>query len=159
MSPGVAFRRFTDPDGHTGPFLVIIHKSETHSVKATRHLQTNGIDSAARIADYGLHIYSNISRLVDKVPLSPAGNPWNLDANSGSVYEDGKGACPVSDALFARSILVPIPSNLSESRKSGCRIDTRSYGVIKNLPQRREDAKLRCRNDARRDDVMMPQST
>ena len=115
--PGISFRRLTDPDGHTGPFLIVVLENETHAENTAQHLQENGIKSATRIADYGLHIYSNISRLVDKVPLSPAGNPWNLEANIESVYDYDKGACPSSDALFARSVIVPIPSNLTEKQE------------------------------------------
>ena len=54
---------------------------------------------------------------MDKVPLSPAGNPWSLSENSQSVYDYHKGVCPNSDALFARSILVPIPSCLTQQQE------------------------------------------
>jgi len=69
------------------------------------------------LADYGLHVYYNIPSLVKKVPLSPAGNPWSLAKNAFSVYAYEKGACPQSDALLARSILVPIPSCLTEEQE------------------------------------------
>ncbi len=54
---------------------------------------------------------------MDKVGLSPAGNPWTLAENADSAYEYKKGTCPKSDALFARSILVPIPSKLTKTQK------------------------------------------
>ena len=53
------------------------------------------------------------------VPVSPAGNPWNLAENAESVCEYKKGSCPRSDELFARSILVPIPSKLTEEQEKG----------------------------------------
>jgi len=59
-----------------------------------------------------MHIYSNIPQLGNKVPLSAAGNPWNLPENRAFQRDYRKGACPRSDALFARSILLPIPSRL-----------------------------------------------
>ena len=73
-----------------------------------------GLHNVFRIADYGLHIYYNIPSLVNKTPLSAAGDPWNLALNSNSICDYNKGACPVSDDLFARSILVPIPSCLTK---------------------------------------------
>lgn len=115
--PGLSFRRLNDPEGHTGPFLIIVFDDERRAVATSRYLQENGLSSVSRLADYGLHIYSNITQLVRKVPLSPAGNPWNLEANRESVYDYGKGACPVADELFARSILIPIPSNLTEEQE------------------------------------------
>jgi len=70
-----------------------------------------------------LHIYSNIPQLVNHVPLSPAGNPWNLPQNQDLVRDYGRGACPQSDAWFARSILIPIPSCLTrEQEKQAARI-------------------------------------
>ena len=65
------------------------------------------------LEDYGLHICSNIASLVEKRPLSPAGNSWQLSENSESIYSYGKGACPTSDDLFGRSIVVPVPSRLT----------------------------------------------
>ncbi len=47
-----------------------------------------------------------------------AGNPWNLPENADSVYEYTKGSCPKSDALFARSILIPIPSKLTAEQEN-----------------------------------------
>lgn len=56
--------------------------------------------------------------LVNKVPLSPAGNLWSLGQNAESASDYPKGACPTSDALFARSILLPIPSSLTEEQET-----------------------------------------
>ena len=64
-------------------------------------------------------IYYNIPSLVDKVGLSPASEPWSLAENSKSVYDYARGACPRSDGLLARSILVPIPSCLTEGQEKG----------------------------------------
>jgi dTDP-4-amino-4,6-dideoxygalactose transaminase len=51
------------------------------------------------------------------VPLSPAGNPWSLPQNADSVRDYRKGACPKSDELFARSILITIPSKLTRAQE------------------------------------------
>jgi 8-amino-3,8-dideoxy-alpha-D-manno-octulosonate transaminase len=112
-TPGVQFRRLTDESGDTGPFLILLLDDEARALRAVERMQEAGLSTAVRIADYGLHIYFNVPQLVRKVPLSPAGNPWNLPQNQASVFSYDKGACPRSDVVFDRSILIPIPSRLT----------------------------------------------
>jgi len=115
---GLGFRRLNDPNGDTGPFLVLILPDEATVLRTVADLTSAGLGSLWRTADYGMHVYYNIPQLVEKTPLSPAGNPWSLPQNAQSVYDYGKGACPVSDDLFARSIIVTIPSRLSQEQES-----------------------------------------
>ena len=115
--PGVQFRRLTDPEGNTGPFLVLMLENKGRALAAVEKMHRSGLDAVFRLADFGLHIYYNIPPLVDKVPLSAVGNPWTLAENAQSVYSYHKGTCPGSDALFARSILVPIPSCLTREQE------------------------------------------
>jgi hypothetical protein len=75
-----------------------------------------GLHNVFRVSQYGLHIYYHIPALVDKVPLSPAGNPWSLSENAQSVYSYAQGTCPKSDALFAWAVLLPIPSRPTEEQ-------------------------------------------
>jgi hypothetical protein len=77
-----------------------------------------GLHNVVRIAEAGLHIYYNLPALVGKVPLSPAGNPWSLAENAESVYQYTRGTCPESDALFVRSVLIPVPSRLTEAQET-----------------------------------------
>jgi dTDP-4-amino-4,6-dideoxygalactose transaminase len=42
------------------------------------------------------------------------GSPWKLSENQGSTASYHKGTCPVADSLFERSILLAIPSCLTE---------------------------------------------
>ncbi len=116
-TPGLRFRRLNDQEGDTGPFLVLLLDDEARAVKAAERLQGAGLTTAVRIADYGMHIYSNILQLIRKVPLSPAGNPWSLPQNQASVFSYEKGACPRSDALFAQSVLIPVPSRLTPAQE------------------------------------------
>ncbi|MCX6903328.1 MAG: DegT/DnrJ/EryC1/StrS family aminotransferase, partial [Verrucomicrobia bacterium] len=116
-TPGLTFRRLNDEAGDTGPFLVLLAADEEKAKGLVQHMQAAGLGSAVRLADYGLHIYSNVPQLVAKVPLSAAGNPWALPQNKSSQYDYRKGACPQSDALFARSILLPIPSRLTKAQE------------------------------------------
>lgn len=117
-TPGLEFRRLTDPKGNTGPFLILILESENKALAAAEKMKQSGLTNVFRLADYGLHIYYNIPPLVNKVPLSAAGNPWTLVQNAQSVYGYEKGACPRSDALLARSILLPIASCLTEEQET-----------------------------------------
>ncbi|MCU0913242.1 MAG: DegT/DnrJ/EryC1/StrS family aminotransferase [Planctomycetes bacterium] len=114
--PGVSFRRLTDPDGDTGPFLILCLEDESRA-RAVLEVMKKDVRNVWCLREYGLHIYHNIGALVRKVPLSPAGNPWSLPQNAGSVREYGRGACPQSDALFARSILITIPSRLTRAQE------------------------------------------
>ena len=116
-TPGVTFRKLIDPQGDSGPFIIMILENEDKAISAAEKMKESGLHSVFHLADYGLHIYYNIPSLVKKVPLSPAGNPWNLKANESSNFNYNKGECPISDDLFARSVLVPIPSKLTEQQE------------------------------------------
>ncbi len=115
--PGLSFRRLNDAEGDTGAFLVFSLADPARATSAAERMHAAGWPHVSRVADTGLHVYSNIPALVQKVPLSPAGNPWSLPANRESVYAYGKGACPASDDRFARSVLVTIPSRLTADQE------------------------------------------
>ena len=111
--PGVSFRRLNDPDGDTGPFLILQFADEGQAHRCVEELTRRGVRAVFRLVEYGLHIYHNIRSLVRKQSLSPAGNPWSLPQNAESVHDYARGACPQSDSLFERSIIVTIPSRLT----------------------------------------------
>ena len=102
-TPGIMFRRLNDEAGDTGPFLIFSLASAERAQAVVKRMQANGLTSAVRLADYGMHIYYNVPQLANKVPLSPAGNPWSLPQNQALVRDYGKGACPSSDDRFSRS--------------------------------------------------------
>jgi 8-amino-3,8-dideoxy-alpha-D-manno-octulosonate transaminase len=112
-TPGLAFRRLNDAAGDSGPFLILVLDNGDRAKAVAERMRAGGLASAVRLADYGLHVYYNLPQLVNKVPLSPAGNPWRLPQNQASVCHYARGACPRSDALFERAILLPIPSRLT----------------------------------------------
>ena len=123
--PGMTFRRLNDPDGESGPFLVIMLENAEKAVDAVERMKAGGLHNVFQISEYGQHIYYHIATLVRKVPLTSAGNPWSLPENAESVYSYEKGVCPKSDALFERSILIPIPSRLTVE------LETQAAGVIR----------------------------
>lgn len=116
-TPGLGFRRLNDAEGDTGTFLILTVDNADKAVAAVAKMKESGLHNVFRIADYGLHIYYNIPSLVGKVPLSAAGNPWSLAENAECNFSYEKGTCPRSDALFARFILVPIPSRLTPQQE------------------------------------------
>lgn len=115
--PGLVFRTLHDEAGDSGPFIIMILDEAAQATRLLGHLRGNGFANAMLISDYGLHIYSNIAALVRKTPLSPAGNPWSLAENRDSQYDYNQGACPRSDGLFARAVLLPVPSNLTTGQE------------------------------------------
>jgi 8-amino-3,8-dideoxy-alpha-D-manno-octulosonate transaminase len=117
-TPGLGFRRLNDEAGDAGPFLILVLENEARAMRVADRMQAAGLATAARVADYGMHIYYNVPQLVAKVPLSAAGNPWSLSQNKHSRYQYRKGTCPQSDDLFARSIVLPIPSRLTRAQEN-----------------------------------------
>ncbi|MDE0299651.1 MAG: DegT/DnrJ/EryC1/StrS family aminotransferase [Candidatus Poribacteria bacterium] len=115
--PDLGFRRLNDPDGDTGPFLILVLDDEDKAAGAAKKLIDAGLHNVFQISEYGLHIYFNIPSLVGKIGVTGAGDPWALVENRESVYDYNQGACPESDALFGRSVLVPIPSKLTSAQE------------------------------------------
>lgn len=120
--PRLEFRKIADAEGDTGPFLIFSLENEKKAKTAVEKIKEKGIHSVSRISEYGLHIYYNIPALVNKIPVSSAGNPWKLEANKNNRYDYSKGACPRSDELFSRSILMPIPSCLTEEQEESAAV-------------------------------------
>lgn len=115
--PGVQFRRLHDEAGDSAAFIIILLESSARAQTAVERLRAAGMHNVTIIAEAGQHIYYNIPPLVGKAPLSPAGNPWNLEDNRESAYEYHRGTCPVSDELFSRAILIPVPSRLTPEQE------------------------------------------
>jgi len=115
--PGLAFRTSADPAGDCGPFLIMLLENGETAQRFLTQLRENGFHNAFRIADYGMHVYSNIAALVNKTPLSAAGEPWALPQNRESVFDYSLGTLPYSDALFQRSVILPIPSCLDAEQE------------------------------------------
>jgi 8-amino-3,8-dideoxy-alpha-D-manno-octulosonate transaminase len=111
-TPGLSFRRLHDEAGDSGSAIIFTLPDAESAASAARAAAGNGVP-LMRLADYGMHVYYNIPQLVNKVPLSQAGNPWSLPRNRRSRHSYARGACPASDALFARSLILGVPSGLT----------------------------------------------
>jgi 8-amino-3,8-dideoxy-alpha-D-manno-octulosonate transaminase len=117
----VQLRRIVDREGDTGAFLIITLASADEAKRVNQALRAEGIATSSQgvtnvvLTDWGLHIYSNIVSLVNKTSTDGKGFPWTLAENRGSKLQYAKGTCPVADDLFERSILLAIPSCLTET--------------------------------------------
>ncbi len=116
----IQLRRIVDTAGDTGGFLISSYKDGETARTVNRILRANGIATASPAAsnvvlsEYGLHIYSNIVGLVQKTSIDAQGTPWTLAENRHSEMSYAKGTCPVADDLFDRSVILAVPSCLSE---------------------------------------------
>jgi 8-amino-3,8-dideoxy-alpha-D-manno-octulosonate transaminase len=115
----VSLRRILDPAGDTGCFLITTYPDAATALAVHDALHAEGIAtfeqgmSNVLMTNWGLHLYYNNLSLI-----AQRGFPWNLPANEGPARDYSKGACPAADSLFERSILIPIPSCLTEQDES-----------------------------------------
>jgi 8-amino-3,8-dideoxy-alpha-D-manno-octulosonate transaminase len=117
--PGVTLRRIADPEGDTGCFLITTYKDAQTARRVNQALRAEGIVTSPQgvsnvvMTEWGLHLYYNIVSLGDRASIDGRGFPWKLEENRGLERDYRKGACPVADGLFERSILLAIPSCLT----------------------------------------------
>jgi dTDP-4-amino-4,6-dideoxygalactose transaminase len=118
--PEVQLRRIVDPHGDTGCFLITTYPDRATAERILKMTRADGIVTYPQgisnilMTDWGLHLYYNNASLVHRTSVDRGGFPWNLAENAGLARNYAKGACPTADSLFERSILLPIPSCLSE---------------------------------------------
>jgi 8-amino-3,8-dideoxy-alpha-D-manno-octulosonate transaminase len=117
--PGLAFRRILDPDGDSGPFLLMTWKDRETCLRVVGKTRAAGVRTGSLginnvpMTEWGLHIYYNNLSLVEKRSLSTAGRPWTDPLNAFAAnYEYKKGTLPVLDDLIERSSLLSIPPTL-----------------------------------------------
>jgi 8-amino-3,8-dideoxy-alpha-D-manno-octulosonate transaminase len=119
--PGVIPRRVVDPDGDSGPFVIVTlpdAEKAAQLVEATRAAGVRpgpkGIGNI-RMSDWHLHLYWNNVSLVEKQPVHSSGRPWNDPLNAfHKEFSYEHGTLPVMDDLMERSILITVPPVLSE---------------------------------------------
>jgi dTDP-4-amino-4,6-dideoxygalactose transaminase len=122
--PRVQLRRMVDATGDTGCFLITTYPDADIAKRVNQALRAEGIVTSPQglsnvvMTDWGLHLYTNNVSLQIKASVDGHGFPWNLPENKGLRQDYGKGTCPHADSLFERSILMAIPSCLSEQDES-----------------------------------------
>ncbi|MBZ5542051.1 MAG: DegT/DnrJ/EryC1/StrS family aminotransferase [Acidobacteriia bacterium] len=118
--PQVQLRKIIDKKGDTGSFLIITYHDAETAKKINLALRAEGIVTSSQgisnilMTDWGLHLYYNIPSLVNQTSVDGRGFPWTLAENAGLARDYHKGACLVADSLFERSMLIAVPSCLSE---------------------------------------------
>jgi dTDP-4-amino-4,6-dideoxygalactose transaminase len=118
--PAVGLRKIVDQRGDTGCFLITTYESAELAAEINRALRAEGIVTFPQgvnniiMTQWGLHIYYNIPSLVNKTGVDKSRSPWSLAENKDSQMDYRKGTCPVADSLVERSILLAIPSCLTE---------------------------------------------
>lgn len=119
--PGLTFRDVPDPDGDTGPFLLMILPDEAASDRFVAALRAEGISgpdgslACLTMREWGLHWYFNIPSLVHKRSNARDGFPWTHPENAFAAgYDYHHGALPGCDDLHARGAILTIASNLGE---------------------------------------------
>ncbi len=110
------WRRIEDPAGDSGPFIIAIVPSSDAAGRFAGLAAARGLN-CTRLSEYGLHVYHNIRALVEKRSNSPDGFPWTHPANIPLTRDYQRGALPRTDQLLARSVILPVPSNLSPDQE------------------------------------------
>jgi 8-amino-3,8-dideoxy-alpha-D-manno-octulosonate transaminase len=110
--PKLRWCRVDDPDGDSGPFILLVLDDPAAAVRFATYCSKEGL-AATRLADYGLHVYANVQALVEKRSNSPDGYPWTHPANVPLVREYAHGALSKTDGLLAHSVMLCVPSRMT----------------------------------------------
>lgn len=111
----IELRSVPNPEGDTGAFLITTYRNNKTARWVNEALRAEGIVpgpgglSNVVMLDWGLHLYYNIAALFEG---SCDGSPQSLSKGLKAPHFR-KGACPVADDLFDRSIIMAIPSSLT----------------------------------------------
>lgn len=120
--PGLTLRTVIDPEGDTGAFMIATVKDAETCRRFVDGLRAEGVKSKGyakpciSFQEWGLHLYYNNKSLVNKRSYYPSGWPWTMPENRFSKeYSYEKGALPMCDDMFDRSILLKVSSALTKS--------------------------------------------
>lgn len=117
--PQVQLRKILDPAGDTGCFLITTYPDARTTREICGALRAEGIATYPQgmsnlvMTDWGLHLYSNNTSLLERASVDGHGFPWDLAENAASHPSYERGTCPSADDLFERSIIIAIPSCLT----------------------------------------------
>lgn len=118
----IRLRTIPDPDGDSGPFLIMSFADKDMCSRFMAALKAEGIQgpkgslSCLPMSDWGLHWYFNVPSLTRKRSNSRDGFPWSHPANAfAENISYDRGALPVCDDLHDRSALLTIASTLTDT--------------------------------------------
>lgn len=121
-------RRVPDPQGDCGGFLMVTLPDHAMAWDFKQALIDNGMvvdrygSYPIHMEEWGLHMYFNVSSLVNKTPVWGRYSVWDLEENRfARDYRYHRGTLPVLDDLVARTVLTCVPSRLSEAQKDQLR--------------------------------------
>jgi 8-amino-3,8-dideoxy-alpha-D-manno-octulosonate transaminase len=118
--PKIQLRRIVDPEGDTSSFLLTTYADANTAQRVNQALRAEGIVtypqglSNIMMTEWGLHLYYNIASLVKRTSIDARHSPWKLSENAGSTFQYEKGTCPAADSLFERTIVLAVPSALTQ---------------------------------------------
>lgn len=120
--PGVTRRHLLDPEGDSGPFVIITFQNAEIATQMVKKTRAAGVRSRPwgfgniRVIDFYLHLYHHNVSLVEKRGVNSSGHPWT-DTRNAFSQEIGyqKGVLPVLDDLADRSVLIPVAPVLTEA--------------------------------------------
>ncbi|WP_322997145.1 DegT/DnrJ/EryC1/StrS family aminotransferase [Castellaniella sp.] len=121
-TPGLVFRHIVDPQGDTGPFLLMLLPDAAKATRFVAALRAEGMVGPAgslaclTLREWGMHWYSNIPSLLNRRSNSRDGYPWTHPANAfAHGYDYQAGALPCCDDFQSRGALLAIASCLTEA--------------------------------------------
>jgi len=119
--PEIKFRHVIDPDGDSGPFLIMTFEDADICSRFMAAVKAEGIHGpegslgCLPMRDWGLHWYFNIPSLTEKRSNTRDGFPWSHPDNAfASQIDYHRGLLPVCDDLHDRSGLLSIASILTD---------------------------------------------
>lgn len=119
--PGVKTRRLVDPEGDSGPFVIITFPTAEVAKQMVKKTRAAGVRPGAwgfgnfRVAEFYFHIYHHNVSLVAKRGVNSSGHPWTDSRNEFSKeISYGPGTLPQLDDLAERSVLITVAPVLTE---------------------------------------------
>ncbi len=111
-----SYRRIVDAEGDTGSTLTLIFNSAKLArrfLDVQREIFPKGELELGAREDTGLHVYKQITNLVQKTPALPDGFPWNHPKNKDLVHDYSAGTLPRTDDLLARAVGTGVPGGIA----------------------------------------------
>jgi len=116
--PGLRFRPVADPESDCGSFLITYWPDRDRAYQAAAALKAEGVpEHIYHLENYGTHLYYHMPMLTKRVGWIPASSwPWDAEENRTVQHSYERGALPRSDAIFAKGVVMAVPSVLTDAQ-------------------------------------------